>query len=155
MIRRPPRSTLRQSSAASDVYKRQTLYLTLHRRQQMILLMVLAASGVGHFNVSIMGWGGVGRGVVSWCFEPSQSRAITSGLGRPMSHEFVSSTTKARAVSTRITNGKRHVHPAFLFLAGLDVTTRNSAVCCQSSKPLNHTSAVSYTHLTLPTTASV
>ena len=30
MIRRPPRSTLDRSSAASDVYKRQTLYISVN-----------------------------------------------------------------------------------------------------------------------------
>src|SRR5678810_843803 len=38
MIRRPPRSTLDRSSAASDVYKRQVLYTTAGMRRAAIAL---------------------------------------------------------------------------------------------------------------------
>ena len=39
MIRRPPRSTLDRSSAASDVYKRQWLVLMVQRLSQEIIIL--------------------------------------------------------------------------------------------------------------------
>src|SRR5664280_1111828 len=50
MIRRPPRSTLSSSSAASDVYKRQTLvgaFARIARRQPEALLVLAGGAGWG------------------------------------------------------------------------------------------------------------
>ena len=49
MIRRPPRSTLDRSSAASDVYKRQEEVVVKYRGPIVFLSGVLAALAVGWF----------------------------------------------------------------------------------------------------------
>ena len=58
MIRRPPRSTLDRSSAASDVYKRQGLYYWVLRRQpdrETIAKWVIRSLIAGAFVVSMYG----------------------------------------------------------------------------------------------------
>src|SRR5678816_1030449 len=53
MIRRPPRSTLDRSSAASDVYKRQLSYMVARRRRE---IGVRAALGAGRGDVIAIVW---------------------------------------------------------------------------------------------------
>src|SRR5674536_309954 len=56
MIRRPPRSTLSSSSAASDVYKRQAEPLGLQVREQLDVLALAAADNRGeHLKASALG----------------------------------------------------------------------------------------------------
>ena len=46
MIRRPPRSTLDRSSAASDVYKRQTIYTVSNSAKQKIFIDSLGKDAI-------------------------------------------------------------------------------------------------------------
>src|SRR5674536_46801 len=51
MIRRPPRSTLSSSSAASDVYKRQSALRVVRRCADLAELLAAAAAGLGRVVV--------------------------------------------------------------------------------------------------------
>ena len=47
MIRRPPRSTLDRSSAASDVYKRQAPYIAMEYLEGKDLQQLIESEGLG------------------------------------------------------------------------------------------------------------
>ena len=72
MIRRPPRSTLDRSSAASDVYKRQ-LQVALHNSARSVILLTVAVA-----FVAWLGWQG-GHG---W----SAGMMVVMGLGLSLIH---------------------------------------------------------------------
>src|SRR5450756_3158566 len=58
MIRRPPRSTQSRSSAASDVYKRQVMYLVANVALAILNLTTLEKNdGVIWFIWPLIGWG--------------------------------------------------------------------------------------------------
>ena len=53
MIRRPPRSTLDRSSAASDVYKRQELVLATSATVEGDATAYYIADNIGHLPISV------------------------------------------------------------------------------------------------------
>ena len=60
MIRRPPRSTLDRSSAASDVYKRQNLYWAKQAAFERFILV----DGAPYAWLFWAGWAGVGLSLI-------------------------------------------------------------------------------------------
>src|SRR5450756_3101541 len=65
MIRRPPRSTQSRSSAASDVYKRQFLFVSLVAVTEQNTKKVLAYSTIGSLGL-IVGCAGLGSPELIW-----------------------------------------------------------------------------------------
>src|SRR5674536_117450 len=70
MIRRPPRSTLSSSSAASDVYKRQLVNPSNRRKLTVIIVGTGLAGGAAAATL-----GEAGYNVLNFCYQDSPRRA--------------------------------------------------------------------------------
>src|SRR5665648_731864 len=87
MIRRPPRSTLSSSSAASDVYKRQippfvpTQLAVLIEPLSVALKAVKTAEVMSEDNVLIIGPGPIGLLAIIALIDKGVHKIILSGLG--------------------------------------------------------------------------
>eukprot|EP00658_Telonema_sp_P-2_P028419 TRINITY_DN21778_c0_g1_i1.p1 TRINITY_DN21778_c0_g1~~TRINITY_DN21778_c0_g1_i1.p1 ORF type:complete len:145 (+),score=49.63 TRINITY_DN21778_c0_g1_i1:133-567(+) len=124
MIRRPPRSTLSSSSAASDVYKRQTLGST-----QALQLSSISGSRVKDVGL-FKGWSAVGGGGKN----ATKTNAPTTTTSVPLTPEQQQVYLKRRLQEEAARNVSRAA------------TTKNGGGINTSKTPTT-TTAVSYTHL--------
>src|SRR5678810_1384948 len=88
MIRRPPRSTLDRSSAASDVYKRQfVVQATGHHPMETRTAMAYWQNGKLYIHCSTQSVAQTVPGVARWCgIEPTQVVLISEYTGLSLIH---------------------------------------------------------------------
>ena len=153
MIRRPPRSTLSSSSAASDVYKRQAPTVPglgeINGSCRLLQRETGDSSVIGPFKVPHVGWNGLHRVRGSWILEgvaEGQQVYFTHSFAAPITDECVGSTRYGMDFASVVQRDHLvgvQFHPEKSGEVGLRVLKN----FLNRIRP----SSVSYTHLTLPT----
>ena len=164
MIRRPPRSTRKESSAASDVYKRQTQYtrygtVLLAFIQASALAVTLSSGGLAYnpgtaFFVSAVFSVVAGTIFLMWLGEQISERGIGNGISIIIATSIL--TGIPSAIGQALEQARQgDLNILMLLSIGVLAMVVIAVVVFIERGQRRITVTVSYTHLTLPTTPYV